>query len=60
MDYENIVSAKYTFANESIFCVVGTENPISVSVPVNSDNTDYVQLIQMVTDGDLTIAAAGE
>ena len=60
MDYENIESAKYTFENEYIFCVIGGATPVSVSVPVNSDNTDYVQLIKMVTDGDLTIAAAGE
>jgi hypothetical protein len=59
MDYENIESAKYTFENESIFCVIGGANPVSVSVPVNTGNTDYNKLIEMVADGDLTIAEAG-
>ena len=48
MDYLNIVSAKYTFDNESVFCVVGTDNPLSVSVPVSTDNTDYQTLMQML------------
>ena len=59
MDYSNIESAKYTFENESIFCVIGGANPVSVSVPVNTGNTDYNKLIEMVADGDLTIAEAG-
>jgi len=59
MDYENIESAKYTFENEYIFCVIGGANPISVSVPTNTNNTDYNKLIKMVADGDLTIAEAG-
>jgi hypothetical protein len=59
MDYENIESAKYTFENESIFCVIGGANPVSVSVPVNTGNTDYNKLIEMVADGDLAIAEAG-
>ena len=58
MDYSNIVSAKYTFGNESVFCVVGTDNPLSVSVPVSTGNTDYQTLMQMVVDGDLTITEA--
>ena len=59
MDYENIESAKYTFENEYIFCIIGGANPVSVSVPVNTGNTDYNKLIEMVADGDLTIAEAG-
>ena len=59
MDYENIESAKYTFENESIFCVIGGANPVSVSVPVNTGNADYNELIKMVADGDLAIAEAG-
>ena len=51
MDYSNIVSAKYTFENE-------TDNPLSVSVPVSTGNTDYQTLMQMVVDGDLTITDA--
>jgi hypothetical protein len=59
MDYENIESAKYTFENESIFCVIGGANPVSVSVPVNTGNADYNKLMEMVADGDLAIAEAG-
>ena len=58
MDYLNIVSAKYTFDSESVFCMVGTDNPLSVSVPVSTDNMDYQTLMQMVADGDLTITEA--
>ena len=58
MDYENIESAKYTFENECIFCVIGGANPVSVSVPVNTGNAAYNKLMEMVADGDLTIAEA--
>ena len=58
MDYENIESAKYTFENEYIFCVIGGANPVSVTVPVDTGNTDYNKLIEMVEDGDLVIAEA--
>ena len=59
MDYENIESAKYTFENEYIFCVIGGANLVSVSVPVNTGNADYNKLMEMVSDGDLAIAEAG-
>tara|TARA_B110000908_G_scaffold150015_1_gene183714 strand:+ start:383 stop:562 length:180 start_codon:yes stop_codon:yes gene_type:complete len=59
MDYENIESAKYTFENEYIFCVIGGAKPVSVSVPVNTGNADYNKLMEMVSDGDLAIAEAG-
>ena len=58
MDYENIESAKYTFENEFIFCVIGGAKPVSVSVPVDTNNADYNKLMEMVADGDLTIAEA--
>ena len=58
MDYENIESAKYTFENEYIFCVIGGANPVSVTVPVDTGNTDYNKLMEMVADGDITIAEA--
>ena len=58
MDYENIESAKYTFENEFIFCVIGGAKPVSVSVPVDTNNADYNKLMEMVADSDLTIAEA--
>jgi hypothetical protein len=58
MDYENIESAKYTFENEYIFCVIGGANPVSVTVPVDTGNIDYNKLMEMVADGDITIAEA--
>jgi hypothetical protein len=58
MDYKNIESAKYTFENESIFCVIGGANPVSVTVPMATDNTDYIEIMRQVDAGELTIEPA--
>ena len=40
---------------DTISCVL---NGVKVSVPLDSDNTDYVEIMRQVQAGELTIAAA--
>ena len=56
----NITNAKYnkdiiTDENCSISCVL---NGQPSSIPLDPANTDYVEILRQVADGDLTIAAA--
>jgi len=60
MDHENIESAKYTFGNETIFCTTGGASPLSVTVPIDTNNADYAELMRQVDAGELTIEPADE
>lgn len=56
----NITLAKYyqnpiTGQNEIIKIVV---NGITMDVPINSNNSDYAEIMRQVESGDLTIADA--
>ena len=41
--------------NEAIFCKI---NGKECSVPMDTANSDYAEILKHVADGDLTIAAA--
>jgi SepF-like predicted cell division protein (DUF552 family) len=54
---ENLQYQKDTVTDENV-CINGTRNGVYISVPLNSDNTDYSEIMRQVEAGDLTIADA--
>jgi|TARA_Y100000296_G_C4996190_1_gene167857 hypothetical protein len=55
-----ITNAKYnkdiiTDANCSISCIL---NGVDMSIPLDTANTDYAEILKQVADGDITIAEA--
>jgi len=54
---ENLQYQKDTVTDENV-CINGTRNGVYISVPLNPDNTDYVEILRQVAAGDLTIADA--
>lgn len=56
----NIQNAQYVVdddTNENI-AIVGTVGSTTVSVPIDTANTDYNEIMKQVAAGDLTIADA--
>jgi len=55
-----ITNAKYQTSMQSgvDITVVATIDGTVMSVPMVSDNTDYIEILKQVADGDITIAEA--
>ena len=54
----NIESAKYITNNNQNIAILATINSVVMSVPIDSANTDYAEILRQVAAGTLTIADA--
>ena len=56
----NISNAQYIEdrAGNKIFVLCTIDNREGCNVPMDTDNTDYAEILKQVADGDITIAEA--
>jgi len=57
MDFSSAKYRKDSITGE-VTTVSVTSNGISLSIPMDSDNRHYVEILRQVEAGDITIAAA--
>lgn len=56
----NITSAQYSAYNGANVSISAVIDGKTISVPLNSDNRHYAEIMRQVEDGTLTIAEADE
>tara|TARA_R110002020_G_scaffold422347_1_gene631491 strand:+ start:1450 stop:1623 length:174 start_codon:yes stop_codon:yes gene_type:complete len=56
----NITSAQYSADNGVNISISAVIDGKTISVPLNSDNRHYAEIMRQVEDGTLTIAEADE
>ena len=55
----NITSTKYGKDSEgNNHCIIVVSNGVTLFVPLDSENADYLEVMRQVDAGDITIAAA--
>jgi len=55
--FKNLKYQKDTVTDENV-CINGTRGGVYISVPLNTSNSDYAEILRQVAAGDLTIADA--
>ena len=54
----NITSAQYIEIKGERSCIMATIDGVAKHVPIDTNNTDYAEILKQVAAGDLTIAEA--